>query len=207
MRTPILPLLLLSAVPAAADAKPNRALLPFEGRYGFGPEAPRALPADHPLYGRVILETAAAGVHGQNAGAKSREWDEALRSTLASGNMLARDPADARVRLTVRWRSLDVPFRIGISSRATMAALYELRRIDTGQVIFSREIVTQVQARGGNAATRAKGTGHAAVAANLASAFLCMDKAAFGHAPANCALSPTGSFPAPIAVVTPVYRR
>ena len=132
-----------------------------------------------------------------------REFNAALRSTLASANMLAQGAGDARARLRVTWRQFDLPFHIGLSSRATVAINYELSRIDNGQVVFSRVISTEAEAHGGNASTRAQGTGRAAILANIASVTLCLDKAAYGQEPADCAVSPVGSFSAPLAT----YRR
>lgn len=197
---------------SAVAARPIPSLNPFSGSLGFAPERPRAVAPDHPLFGRITVE----GVQGMPGRIGSflmpvtsaAEFNDALRDTLAGANMLAASPGAARFRLRVSWRRFDLPFRISVSSRAQVAVHYELSRIDNGQVIFSREIATGAQARGGNAAERARGTGRAAVATNIASAALCLDKAAIlPPQQQSCLLSPVGSFSAPIAVSVPVYRR
>jgi len=204
MRIPILLMLLAGAAPASAQTRVS--LLPFEGQLAFAPEAPRTLPADHPLYARVIVEPVRE-MPGRIGSilvpiTTPNEFNAALRQTLASANMLA-GPDTARTRLRVTWRRFDLPFRISISSRATVAVHYELSRIDTGEIIFAREIVTQADARGGDGSTRARGTGRAAILANIASLTLCLDKAAVQGAPADCALRSTGRFSAPITVMIP----
>lgn len=206
MRT--LMFLLLAVLGAtAAPARSPVSLDPFSIALDFAPERPQPVSANHPLFRRVLVES----VHGMPGRvgsffapvARPRDVDAALRGALAGANMLAQSPQDARARLRVTWRRFDLPFRIGFSSRAVAAVHYELSRIDNGQVIFSREIVTEAHARGGNATDRARGTGRAAIAANIASMAYCLDKAAVQGAPQDCALSPLGRFRAPI--VAPVY--
>lgn len=204
-------LLLVMAATTPAAARPRISLDPFAGTLDFTPERPRAVGSDHPLYRRVVFEGVSAMparvgpalTPVSNAG----EFNSAVRDALAGAHLLAVSPGEARVRLRVTWRRFDLPFRIGFSSRATVAVNYELSRIDNGQVIFSREIVTEAQARGGNAATRARETGRAAITTNLASATLCLDRAAVQGAPVNCALRPIGQFSAPIVVPVPVFPR
>lgn len=200
----------LLLVPAAAMAKPAVSLEPFNRGLSFTPEAPRPLPPEHPLYHRVALDPL-AGVPARvgpvlNTIASGREFEDALRQSLIAANFAASDGAP-KARLTVTWLNFDAPMKISFSSSATSQLRYELRRIDNGELIFSRDIVTQTRASGGNAVDRFKGTGRAALQANIASALLCLDKAAYGTAPQDCALHPTGSFRAPIMVAVPVYRR
>lgn len=209
MRLLLLPALLCA--PVAAAAGPAVSILPFEGNIFFGPESPKPLAPDHPLYRRVVFDV--VDNMPSRVGfplapiTKASEFNRVVRRTLDSANMLAPSDEAAKVRLRVRWGSLHTPTKIGITSTATMTASYELRRIDNGQVLFARDIVTHGKARGGDGFQRAVGTARGALVANLASAILCLDKAAFGRAPADCALSPGGSFRAPITVVTPIYRR
>ena len=208
MRALILFILLTFAAPATAGTRVS--LLPFESGLSFTPESPRAIQADHPLFRRIELEET-ENMPGRIGSfltpiTKPSEFNEALRSTLASANMLAETSDTARARLRVVWRQFELPFRISISSKAMVAIYYELSRLDNGQVIFSREIVTHAEARGGDGSTRARGTGRAAILANIASVTLCLQKAAFGQDPSNCALQTVGSFSAPITVAIPVYR-
>ncbi len=204
-------LLLLLALAGTGAANAQRVSLhPFESNLGFAPQRPRAVDANHPLYGRILLEEVEA--MPRRIGSfllpvtNARELNEALRGTLASSNMLAGSAAAARARLRVTWRRFDLPFRIGFSSRATVAVHYQLSRIDTGQVIYAREIVTAAESRGGEASARARGTGRAAILTNLASLVLCLERAPFEPPSDACVVRPTGSFSAPITVVTPIYR-
>ena len=167
MRIILLVAMLGLAIPA--QARRPVSLLPFENDIRFSPDQPHVLGAEHPLYRRILLEEV------QNMPARvgsiftpvtgPAEYNEALRRTLASAQMLAPASGDAKARLRVTWRQFDLPFHIGFGSTATVAINYELSRIDNGQVIFSREILTRASARGGNAATRAQGTGRAAILA------------------------------------------
>jgi hypothetical protein len=203
-------LLALISVAAPAEARRPVSLLPFESEISFSPDQPRVIGADHPLFRRISVENVQnmPGRIGSFLVAVTDpgEFNAALRSTLSSANLLAQTEGDARARLRVTWRQFDMPFHIGMSSRASVAINYELSRIDNGQVIFSREILTGAEFRGGNAATRAQGTGRAAVLANIASVTLCLEKAAYGQAPADCAVHAVGRFSAPIAVAVPLYR-
>jgi hypothetical protein len=209
MRIVLLMALICVAIPA--QARRPVSLLPFANEIGFSPDLPRVLGAEHPLFQRVLLEDVQqmpgriGSIFTPVTGPE--EFNSALRSTLASANMLAPTQGSARTRLRITWRQFDLPFHIGFSSTATVAIDYELSRIDNGQVIFSRQILTRASARGGNAATRAQGTGRAAILANIASATLCLEKAAVEQAPADCALNPVGSFSAPITVAIPIYVR
>jgi len=72
---------------------------------------------------------------------------------------------------------------------ATASLRYELTRIDTGQMLFGRNVTTKIDgSRSG--ADGGMSTRRAAIAVNFASAAACLDKAAYGRAPANCALTP-----------------
>jgi hypothetical protein len=205
MRNILLLLVLLGT--SAANAQ-SVSIRPFESSLGFAPQAPRPVDAQHPLFGRILLED----VQGMptRVGSflmpitRASEFNAALRSTLASANMLARSPGEARARLRVTWRRFDLPFRIGLTSRASVAVRYELSRIDNGQLIYAREIVTEMRARGGAGDARARGTGRAAILANIASLTLCLERAPFEPPSDRCYARPTGRFAAPITVVT--YR-
>lgn len=150
--------LLLAASPATATQRVS--LRPFEGSMGFEPRALQPITSQHPLYGRILLEDVRA--MPDRIGSflmrvtTSSEFNQSLHSTLASANMLARSPAEARARLRVTWRRFHLPLQIGLTTRATVAVHYELSRIDNGQVIYSREIVTQAVGRGGNGAIGGK---------------------------------------------------
>jgi hypothetical protein len=207
MRIMVLASLML--VSSAVDAKAPVALNPFAGGLSFS-ETPRPLPPDHPLYRRIMLEPIAdlPDRIGSmlNPITSGRELSAAVAATLAAGNMSADSPSGAKVRLTVTWLPLDAPLKIGPGAKAIARVRYELRRIDNGQAIFAREIVTRTRSTGGNAADRYKGTARAAILANLASAIVCFDKAAIGIAPADCALEVGGQFSAPIERTTIRYR-
>ncbi len=154
-------------LPITALASPALAqsisLDPFKTSLGFAPQRPRAVDSRHPLFGRILVEDVEEMPDRVGAFLMSvtsrREFNTTVRTALASANFLAETPEQARVRLRITWRRFDLPFRIGFSSRATAALRYDLTRIDTGQVIFSREIETGAEFRGGNAYLRARGTG------------------------------------------------
>lgn len=56
------------------------------------------------------------------------------------------------------------PKEFAAAIRSTLATVrYDLRGVDNGQTIFSREIATQAHFNGGNAAKRAKGTARDAI--------------------------------------------
>lgn len=202
-------LLLLAASPATAADRVS--LRPFEGRMGFEPQALQPITSQHPLYGRILLEDVQA--MPDRIGSflmrvtSSSEFNQSLRSTLASANMLARSPAEARARLRVTWRRFHLPLQIGLTTRATAAVHYELSRIDNGQIIYSREIVTQAVGRGGNGAIRGQGTGRASILSNIASITHCLEQAPFTPPSDACILRPVGRFSAPIVVSVPLIRR
>lgn len=206
----ILIFLMLALAGTSAASAQSVSLRPFESRLGFVPQAPRAVDSQHPLFGRILLEDVQS--MPRRVGSfllpvtTSSEFNAAVRSTLASANMLARSASDARARLRVTWRQFDLPFRIGLSSRARVAVRYELSRIDNGQMIYSREIVTEAASRGGEASARARGTGRAAILTNIASMSICLEQAPFNPPSDACLVRPSGRFSAPITVVTPIYR-
>ena len=199
--------LAVAATPAAAVARTR--LNPFASSLGFEPERPRVVDADHPLFGRLIVEDVQempSRIGSVFAPISSElEFNAELRATFESAHMLAASPGEAQARLRIIWRQLDQPYHIGLSSHATVTVNYELSRIDSGEIIFSREIVTEAAFRGGNATIRARETARAAITANIASAALCIDRTAMQQAPQDCALRPVGSFSAPITV--PVFHR
>jgi hypothetical protein len=183
-------LILLSlalAAPAAA-AGPDIALVAIG--LPFAPEAPQPVAATHPLYQRIAFARI-EGLPGSTRFSTARPGTihGGLRDTLKRMNMLAADEASAKARLIVRWIAIEPssPFVARGTASATLA--YRLERIDTGATIFERTIRTSVQQTGAHL-DWSMGGRRAAVAANFASAALCLDKASFGTAPADCALRP-----------------
>ena len=163
----------------------------------FAPETPAPVPPTHPLYQRVAVGEieglpATVGSSKLNfiAAAKRSSINAALRASLERMHMLAPDAAAARVRLIVGWRGSHTPFRIATSNSATATLHYRLVRIDSGQQLFDRDITTSAKGGGVDAAMRDNGIVRAAIGANFASAANCLDHAAFGTAPADCALTP-----------------
>jgi hypothetical protein len=204
LRLPALAALVLVATPALAkDTVPLSPIgLPF------GPEGPRRLPADHVLSGTILLDGIDA-LPEKLGPAKRDKFVSALGDTLALLGMLATDPSKARFRLTPVWVGLDSPFKISIKNRATVHMSWRLTRIDTGQTIFSRQIDTSAEASGGSAAERVRGIERVALMTNIASAAACLDKAAYGNAPTNCALTPKFTYRAPsppLIIFMPRFR-
>ncbi len=182
---------LITAPAAAVDDIPMVAIgLPF------APETPRPVAATHPLYHRVEVGEIAdlpttVGSNPLNfAAAKRSSIDKALRESFERMNLLAATPADARFRLTVTWLGSHTPFRIATRNTASTSLHYRLVRIDTGQLLFDRDVVTSAKGGGLDAAMRDNGIVRAAIAANFASAANCLDHAAYGTTPADCALVP-----------------
>ena len=199
MRTSPFLLLALAATPAAA--KPALPLGPFQIVLPYAPESPKPLAPDHPLYRQIVLDPV-QGMPKKIGGfltpiTNAEEFGDTLRTTLEQANMLASAGKRPGARLSVLWRSIDAPAKISFSSSATVTVTYLLRRVDTGQTIFQRDIVTLLKSKGGDASERLKGNARLAITANLASAIVCLDKAATGPAPADCALRPLGTFQAP----------
>ena len=164
----------------------------------FAPESPRPLAPDHPLYRQVALDPL-VDMPGKVGSflvpiTNAREMNQALRDTLDRANMLAPPGAPAKARLVVRWAGLNAPAKISFSSEATATLSYSLVRVENGQELFRRDIVTVSRSTGGDASDRLKGNARLAILTNFASAVLCLDKAAYGQAPANCALTPQASY-------------
>lgn len=198
--------LAVSASPSAALAKAfplNPIGLPF------APDSPKPLSPDHPLYRQVALDPVAD--MPSKVGSflvpitSAKELNDALRQTLESANMLAPPGSQPKVRLVVRWAGLKAPAKISASSEATASLSYSLIRVDTGQELFRRDISTFSRSTGGDASDRLKGTARLAILTNLASAVVCLDKAAYMGAPADCALTPLATYqarrPATVVVV------
>jgi len=164
----------------------------------FAPESPRPLAPDHPLYRQVALDPV-VDMPGKVGSflvpiTSAKEMNEALRDTLDRANMLAPPGAQAKARLVVRWAGLNAPAKISFSSEATATLSYSLIKVENGQELFRRDIVTASRSTGGDASDRLKGNARLAILTNLASAVLCLDKAAYGQAPANCALTPQATY-------------
>lgn len=199
----LLVLLCAIAFSSSAQADDDVPLVPID--LPFAPEAPAPLPPTHPLYHRITLSSVsdmpatvgASATMGLMAAAKRSSFEKGLRDTLDRLNMLAASDADARFRLTPKWQGMDAPFRMSFSSRATVRMGWSLTRIDNGQEIFQRDIATSAEAKGGDGNRRSIGVGRVALMANIASAALCLDKAAYGRAPQDCALTPQFKYQAP----------
>lgn len=198
-----------ASVPAFASDVPLSPIgLPFK------PGAPQPLAPDHPLYHHVALDpvegmpsvVGAGATLGLSGAAKRSSFDKALRDTLAALNMLAPSVADARVTLKPRWVSMEAPFKIGFSSKATARLAWTLTRIDSGKILFQREIATSAESRGGDGTSRANGVGRVALMTNIASVALCLDKAAYGQAPGDCALNPAFTYHAPTYTIMFIPR-
>jgi hypothetical protein len=192
MRTS-LPLLLSLALtsPAALDAQTISMATAVDVPHLYGTDGPRAVPAEHALHRRITIEPIAGMPKPIGKFlvpiAKPEQINEALRTSFDRAQMLA-GPAGAGAKLFVTLRSFDVPWKIGASHDATLTMGYELRRIDNGQVVFQRDITTHSRGSGGDAAERMKLNARLAVQKNIASAIACLDKAAYGAAPADCTI-------------------
>lgn len=190
MRCFLIPASLLLAAPLAA--KPLVPLAPQVGnalhQIGAGP---RIVPMDHPLRGRVAVEPVAE-MPGRVGSllvtiAKPAEFDSALKQALEQSGMLSAPEAAPKARLHVTWRWLDAPAKIGSSARASVAIAYELRRIDTGRIIFQREVTSEARTTGGrDASQRVRHNARKAIQRNIAAAVTCLDLAAYGRAPEDC---------------------
>lgn len=163
----------------------------------YAPESPTPVDPAHPLHMRIeanqiegLPPTVKSSSLNWIAAAKRSSINKALRDTLGRMNMLAPDAKAARARLSVGWGGDVTPMRIGRQNSATVKMHYRLVRIDNGLVLFDRDISTSVEGDGVDASMRDNGILRAAIAANFASAAYCMDRAAFGTAPADCALTP-----------------
>jgi hypothetical protein len=166
----------------------------------FTPETPMPLISTHPLYHRVEISeieqlpaTVKSSALNFIAAAKRSSINAALRESFERMNLVAPDAASARTRLSVTWLGRETPFRISTRNSTTVTFRYRLVRIDNGELLFDREISTSAEGGGVDAAMRDNGIVRAAIAANFASAANCLDRAAFGTAPADCALTPSFS--------------
>lgn len=187
MRTRLIVLAALAS-PVAAEAAME---IPLSAvGLPFAPESPTPVSPEHPLYGRILL-----GEIEQLPGmirfsiARPTTINEGLRTTLAKMNMLARNEAEAKVRLVVQWIAIEPSSAFVAGKEASATLAYRLVRIDNGQTIFEKTIRTTVETRGSHHDGTMSGR-RSAVAVNFASAAACFDKAAFGGAPEDCALSP-----------------
>jgi hypothetical protein len=163
----------------------------------FAPESPTPVSASHALYHDVRIDDiqglpATIKSSGLNwiAAAKRSSVNAALHETFARMNMAADAPGAGRKRLVTTWLGDRTPFHIGTHNATTVTLHYRLERIDTGQVLFDRDITTGAAGGGVDASMRDNGIVRAAIAANFASAANCLDRAAYGAAPADCALTP-----------------
>lgn len=208
--TPIIAASLALAAAGAAHAT-NFPLQPVG--LPFAPDSPRPLSPDHPLYRQVALDPVADMPNKVGKFlipiTSAKELNEALRQTLDRANMLAPPGTAAKVHLQVRWIGLDAPQKISFSSEATARLSYTLVRAENGEQLFSRDISTSSQSRGGDASDRLKGNARLAIMTNLASAVVCLDKAAYQRAPADCTLTPQMTYRAakPHVTVVTVIRR
>jgi hypothetical protein len=181
------PILLALAAPVAA-ASPDIPLIAIG--LPFAPEAPSPVAQGHPLFQRVAF-TEIQNLPGSTrfSVARPSTIHGGLRDTLKRMNMLAGDEASAKARLIATWVSVEPSSPFVARKFATATIAYRLVRIDTGEVIFDRTIRTTIQQVGAHI-DWSMGGRRAAVAANFASAALCLDKASFGTAPRDCALKP-----------------
>jgi hypothetical protein len=212
MRWTLIALGLAAAAPTDAALAKSFPLQPIG--LPFAPESPTPLPPTHPLYQRVALDPVAD--MPDKVGkflipiTSAKEMNEALRQTLERANMLAPPGVQPKARLLVRWVGVNAPQKISFSSEATATLSYTLFRVENGQELFRRDISTASRSTGGDASDRLKGTARLAILTNLASAVLCLDKAAYQRAPADCALHPQMTYRArgvSTVVVTPRYGR
>jgi hypothetical protein len=197
---------LVSVDPAQGKAVPLQPVgLPF------APDSPTPLSPDHPLYRQVSLDPVAD--MPEKVGkflvpiTSAKEMNEALRQTLDRANMLAPPGAQPKARLLVRWVGLDAPQKISFSSEATASLSYTLIRAQNGEQLFRRDITTVSRSTGGEGSDRLKGNARLAILTNLASAIVCLDKAAYQRAPSDCALQPRMTYRAPNPPVVTFIRR
>ncbi len=163
----------------------------------FAPVSPTPVGADHVLFHDIQIEdiqglppTIKSSGLNFIAAARRSSVNAALRETFARMNLAAMTPANGRKRLVTTWLGDRTPFHIGTSDRTTVTLRYRLERIDNGQVLLDREITTAADGGGADASLRDNGIVRAAIATNFASAAYCIDQAAYGAAPADCALTP-----------------
>ncbi len=192
----------VSANPAYAGGSVS--LNPLKSSMQFSPHTPQVVAADHPLAGKIMVDPIVGAPEKictfMNAFAHAKELNAAFSTGMADAGMASTGSIGGPFRLTATWVSFDSPFKISASSRAAVTIRYELQRVSSGAVIFQRDITTSAESFGGNAADRQRGTVRATISANFAGAIWCLEQAAYGNAPENCAVSPVGSFSAPIVV-------
>lgn len=208
MRSIIWPLILIAA---PAIAHPVSLAVPTDPQILFGAAGPRSLPADHVLRAHVAV---APIVGAPDKIGKfllpitnARELNEGLSESLAHSGMLDGATGKPAFRLVPTWEAFDAPAKIGFSSHASVTIHYKLERINTGAVIFARSITTTSESRGGDASDRLKGVARLAILTNFASAVACLDRAAYGAAPADCALKPPVSYQAATPPTVMFIRR
>lgn len=178
------------AVPAIAHG-PNPDIPLVAIGLPFAPETPKPVSPDHPLYHRVaVSEIEAMPGSVRFSTARPSTINDGLRDTLKLMNLLAPTDAEARVRLVAHWGGMAVPSKfMARTKQVTTTIGYRLTRIDSGAVLFDRQIETTVDERGAGL-DGGMGAARAATAVNFASMAACIDKAAYGRAPDNCALTP-----------------
>lgn len=194
----VVPVLAVTPVAAAPGGGPSDSIPMVAIGLPFSPESPRPVAPTHPLYHRIAIDEIAnlpstVGSSPLNffmASAKRSSINKALRESFERMNLLAPDAASARAQLIVTWRQGRAPFRIATHNEATATLHYRLARIDNGQILFDRDITTSARGGGVDASMRDVGIVRAAIAANFASAANCLDHAALGTTPADCALTP-----------------
>lgn len=170
----------------------------------FAPESPAAVGADHPLYRGVSFE--AVEDMPKRVGpfyapiTSAKEMNEAVRRTLDAAKLLAPAGAHPKATLKVRWVALDAPVKISFSSEATATLGYTLTAAD-GRLLLQRDIRTHTEAEGGVASERLRGNARLAIATNLASALVCLDRAGQGRDTGECTLTPTAEYRAPPPVI------
>lgn len=181
----------------AAAAKPSNNIPMVAIGLPFAPEAPTPVSSSHPLFHDVAIgeieglpSTVKSSALNFIAAAKRSSINAALSETFRQMNLLAPSPVAGRKRLVVTWLGDKTPFHIGGHNETSVTLRYRLERVDTGQNLFDREITTSAKGGGMEASVRDNGIVRAAIAANFASAANCLDRAAFGTAPADCALTP-----------------
>lgn len=163
----------------------------------FSPETPQPVDPKHALYHDVVVgeveglpATVKSSAMNFIAAAKRSSINAGLQESFRRMNLLAPDAATARKRLTVTWVGSRTPFKIGSRNTGSVTFHYRLTRVDSGVALFDRDITTSAEGGGADASMRDNGTIRAAIAANFASAANCLDRAAYGPAPADCALTP-----------------
>lgn len=180
--------LLVLAAPTPVSAGTNIPLSAFG--LPFAPEGPKPISPEHPLFHRIAFEQI-ENLPGSTRFSVARPTtiNNGLRDTLKHMNMLAEDQADAKARLIVTWVSIEPSSLFLARDTASATLAYQLVRMDNGATIFQRTIKTTIEASGSHLDT-SMGARRGAIAANFASVAACLDKAAFGTDPADCALRP-----------------